>query len=941
MQKNNTCQDSKGSQYSPYNPLKFNIPTDPRRKCKGCGESKGQKLEDKHPKTFTPKYGGKQKQFNHSSQVFQSGKVSSSESSLNFLQDRKDDKGRENRTLRYQGHGGTSFGAHLLRKSKPLVASGLTQKLKFKRDSDAGNIVTQTRRKLTQPPFLDEVDSEELLHLRGSQVNPDYGPCPPSSRSLKKNFFNNQYLTTSNRAKEGLKYVMATNFPRVPSNPPSSTDSQRPRHEIQDVCGRKSHHPKLKARDLGKRLCEAPSMTRELDDLYKEYQQRCPEGNDQTEACRFLHHAPSPHHREPRRSILKDQRASMSDLHHQNRKSSTLHAHLVRFDEEVDLMYTAMTKVNGIEASMRDTDGRLKLLRHADKRVIGSGTGFEKQGEEVLERYPLHVRCPKKTAQLQLAEQFDMTKQADQEDLEDKTAKQELARIYFTQEATKLMACANLPALNRNTNVFTKIDMLRKPSFPHFFMDRLVDETEAQTKRKQKDKVIAVKNEMDAFDESVKDRKDTFSKFDPTTQVPNEKSLNDLKLKVEIMKKQRERDVQRATGRNRTRKSYFRQMLPCFPDLIRNDLMEYSLKRACKLSGEEMMLASDLLAIAKQRDGIEERHRKYDEDEELLSEEEEGMHKESEKIVREILDVCVDVVVKIGNYKEATGRYPPESLKQEWRNVGFSFLNQLDASTSGQTEQGTDAFCGGEGSSEEDSGSQQSHRLSEMSNESVSGGNDASTSGRSDGDENHTRCVVTINTVKEQTSGRASTEGKPVTSVQVQVTDCLHEDLESALTYDGLYLPMSGSQLTNSSSETTQTKSSGTPSRSPTDSPGDSATECALGIDKVVDTSKARMSGFEYEEYAGEEEQYFDENGQPIVPVIGLVSVDGTSNVIRVDGELTEETEMEEGFHHVGEVEVQALDYSEDSPDGKKNKGLQFSDVVDKRSPNTRGNLLS
>lgn len=425
-------------------------------------------------------------------------------------------------------------------------------------------------------------------------------------------------------------------------------------------------------------------MTQELDDLYNEYLLRCGEGNEKSEACRFLQHAPSPYRREPGHSILRDCQG--------HDRKSMQKRQLVHFDEDVDFE-TNFHKMKGIVEPIRDIDGRLKLFTEP-RGPLGSGRSFKQS--HVPEKYPLHIDRSGNNEQNPLLSWMQKT---ELESLEDSKAKQDLAQIYFTTEATRIMACSTLPTLDKNTNIFKKRTETGS-LVPRFFMDRLANEKESKEKKKQQEKLTAIKNEMDAFDQQVQEQPEPsvdHPEFDPL-QVPSEKSMKEIKLKLEILKQQKARDTKAATERHRTRRSFFRQMLPNFGHSVRDTLLEHSIKCANHLSGEEVLLATDFMRAA----GI----MKKDDDKrgsfiledavELEGESQSGEQEETqvrrsknEGMVRDILNVMVDVVWKMQNYKEVVGEDAPQSLKWEWADAGYSALAKRD-----KIEGRTDDFVG-------------------------------------------------------------------------------------------------------------------------------------------------------------------------------------------------------------------------------------------------------
>lgn len=263
---------------------------------------------------------------------------------------------------------------------------------------------------------------------------------------------------------------------------------------------------------------------------------------------------------------------------------------------------------------------------------------MEAQLWSVPEKYPMHVRDPKLYGTQADRSGPDRITMRELEDLEEKAAKQDLARIYFTTEASRLIACSSLPVSGKNTNVFRK-NVPRKPSIPHFFMDRLENEKKSDNRQKQQDKLRSIKNEMDTFDETLTDRPPARSNFDPT-QIPSEKSLQSVKRKLEIKKRQAEQDEKAAENRARIRRRYcHEQMIPNILATVDSSVLYYSIKRACKLTGEEKLLAAEFLGAAYQGDVFEEHRKLYDEEEEYLEEEAEETG-DNDQVSNEKLDPC-------------------------------------------------------------------------------------------------------------------------------------------------------------------------------------------------------------------------------------------------------------------------------------------------------------
>ncbi|ODM94309.1 hypothetical protein Ocin01_12373, partial [Orchesella cincta] len=545
-------------------------------------------------------------------------KASSSNTGLGYLQDGNPREELRTRLINYSEGAGTSFAAHLLRKSEPLISRSLHHKLNFQRDSNPETPVINQR-------IIQQEDIFEMpTHFNAEPV----ARCPPL---FDKTILENHTFARDIVSKD-LKYLRRINVPQ--QRRPSPQLGDQPLKEINDLCGRKTHDSKLRARDLCKRLCEVPSMTQELDHLYKEYLQRC-DGNMQNEACRHLYHIPSST-RQPRRSILKDH-MSGQELY---RKKSAVPSTHVQFDKAVEVI-SAITKVKGMHASLRQNE-RMKLLRQIRRKR-------DMQPGVIEEKYPLHSKDPKKADnRLDFHHNRDLGGKSDDEEVEEKTAKQDLARLYFTTEAARLVACSKMGAMDRA--VLRKKTVKRHPP-PRLHIERLPELQENLRKKKVMEKISALNNEMEAFDSKVEGQRRRPG--DLQEEPPSEKSFSDLKLKVEILRKQKERDVQSATERNRCRKSSFRQMLPSLADSICGNLINYSLKRASRVSQEELALSTASLRITNQKNIFEEHQ----------------VNEINKGLVSDVLEGVLDVVDKICRYRSANGVHPPDTLIEKFLNT--------------------------------------------------------------------------------------------------------------------------------------------------------------------------------------------------------------------------------------------------------------------------------
>ncbi|CAL8110040.1 unnamed protein product [Orchesella dallaii] len=610
---------------APLRELFLRKPYDPKEHCGGCSKDVPQTATSNKSNFST------RSRLKTPKQPTQPPKKISSSNMLlgiNFLEEGNPNADPKSRLIKYSEGAGTSFAAHLLRKSEPLVSRSLHNKLTFKRDSNP------------EEPIINQsiIEQEDIFEMP-THFNPNPPPkCPPF---LDKSLFTTHKFARDVVSKD-LKYLRGIN---VPQQRPLSRMEDPLKKEVTDLCGRKTHDPKLRARDQCKRLCEVPSMTKELDHLYKEYMERC-DGNLQNEACRFLYHVPSST-RQPRRSILKDH-LSGQELY--RKKSAALPSTHVQFDKAVEVI-SAITKVKGMDASLRQNQ-RMKLLRQIrQKRDLRPDT--------IEEKYPLHSKDPKKAVNqiyFYHNRQLSGQGQIDDEDLEEKTAKQDLARIYFTTEAARLVACSNLGTLDR---AVLRKKMIKRQPLPRLQMERLPEVQEGVRKKKVEEKISAINNEMDAFDNKMEQRRQVRKPGDLNEEPPSEKSFSDLKLKVEILRKQKERDVLSAAERNRFRKSAFRQMLPSLADSICGDLLDYSLKRASRVSQEELALSTASLGITNQKNIFEEHQ----------------VNEFNKGLVSDLLGGVLDVVDKICHYRSANGVHPGESLVQKFINTFQEFKN--------------------------------------------------------------------------------------------------------------------------------------------------------------------------------------------------------------------------------------------------------------------------
>lgn len=169
------------------------------------------------------------------------------------------------------------------------------------------------------------------------------------------------------------------------------------------------------------------------------------------------------------------------------------------------------------------------------------------------------------------------------------------------------------------------------------------------------------------------------------------------------------------------------------------------------------------------------------------------------------------------------------------------------------------------------------------------------------------KCLVALTEVDKPSDELQP--GEPTKKVVVEVTDCYNEDLDKALTFDGVFLPVTESLLSKSSSEI-KIDSSHSGSRSLTASPADSQTDCVI---KPPIESRPNAGVNHYgDEYEGEDD-FFEAEGSQEMNSAGFEKSLGREG---------------DGKRPLGEVEVQLIDNVdlESSTKGKKVASVGVSD---------------